>query len=127
MRPSGSRVAEDFCFPVTQRRALSTLDVNAEEDAWRWLTIAKLSPNVPARSMSAARARPRPIGKPPVDERAQRFDREASVEDQWAPSGLRPGRFGERYRNPPSTRGWQDGAVCRLIKPARRLSFGRWW
>ncbi|CCK62104.1 TIGR03084 family metal-binding protein [Mycobacterium canetti] len=39
-RVTGS--AEDFCFLVTQRRALSTLDVNAVgEDAQRWLTIAQ--------------------------------------------------------------------------------------
>jgi uncharacterized protein (TIGR03084 family) len=39
-RVAGS--AEDFCFLVTQRRALSTLDVTADgADAQRWLTIAQ--------------------------------------------------------------------------------------
>ena len=39
-RVTGS--AEDFCFLVTQRRALSTLDVTADgADAQRWLTIAQ--------------------------------------------------------------------------------------
>jgi len=39
-RVTGS--AEDFCFLVTQRRALSTLDVRADgADAQRWLTIAQ--------------------------------------------------------------------------------------
>ncbi len=39
-RVTGS--AEDFCFLVTQRRPLSTLDVSAEgADAQRWLTIAQ--------------------------------------------------------------------------------------
>ena len=34
--------AEDFCFLVTQRRALSALDVTAVgEDAQRWLEIAQ--------------------------------------------------------------------------------------
>jgi uncharacterized protein (TIGR03084 family) len=39
-RVTGS--AEDFCFLVTQRRALSTLDITAVgEDAQRWLEIAQ--------------------------------------------------------------------------------------
>ncbi len=39
-RVSGS--AEDFCYLVTQRRALNTLDVTADgPDAQRWLTIAQ--------------------------------------------------------------------------------------
>lgn len=47
-RVTGS--AEDFCFLVTQRRALSTLDVNAVgEDAQRWLTIAQAFAGPPGR------------------------------------------------------------------------------
>ncbi|GAB3009373.1 TIGR03084 family metal-binding protein [Mycobacterium bourgelatii] len=39
-RVTGS--AEDFCYLVTQRRALKTLDLTAEgEDAQRWLSIAQ--------------------------------------------------------------------------------------
>lgn len=39
-RVTGS--AEDFCFLVTQRRALGSLDITAEgEDARRWLSIAQ--------------------------------------------------------------------------------------
>lgn len=53
-RVTGS--AEDFCFLVTQRRALSTLDVNAVgEDAQRWLTIA-LPPGFLRRSPSPPRS-----------------------------------------------------------------------
>lgn len=47
-RVTGS--AEDFCFLVTQRHALSTLDVNAVgEDAQRWLTIAQAFAGPPGR------------------------------------------------------------------------------
>jgi uncharacterized protein (TIGR03084 family) len=35
-------IAEDFCFLVTQRRPLSSLDITAEgDDARRWLQIAQ--------------------------------------------------------------------------------------
>lgn len=47
-RVSGS--AEDFCFLVTQRRALSSLDVIADgEDARRWLEIAQAFAGPPGR------------------------------------------------------------------------------
>lgn len=51
-RVTGS--AEDFCFLVTQRRALATLDIAAEgEDAQRWLTIAQAFAGPRQRAMSA--------------------------------------------------------------------------
>lgn len=47
-RVSGS--AEDFCFLVTQRRALSSLDVIADgDDARRWLEIAQAFAGPPGR------------------------------------------------------------------------------
>ena len=47
-RVTGS--AEDFCFLVTQRRALSALDITADgDDAQRWLEIAQAFAGPPGR------------------------------------------------------------------------------
>jgi uncharacterized protein (TIGR03084 family) len=55
-RVTGS--AEDFCYLVTQRRPLSSLDIVAVgDDAERWLTIAQAFAG-PARPVRAATERP---------------------------------------------------------------------
>ena len=55
-RVTGS--AEDFCYLVTQRRPLSSLDIVAVgDDAERWLTITQAFAG-PARPVRAATERP---------------------------------------------------------------------
>ncbi|EUA43561.1 tellurite resistance TehB family protein [Mycobacterium xenopi 3993] len=71
-RVTGS--AEDFCFLVTQRRPLATLDIAAHgADAQRWLTIAQAfaGPGSGPWAMSARRET-RPTRPAVGDERAKR-------------------------------------------------------